>query len=294
MNEKKLYITNGITQDGFGARLQRALHAMAFTLHLRDTLNINVEYIHTPFTYEGFGENYRMGEQARAVGDNKEPYDEISREGYLKRAKLWDEMIAYNGIKITDINLDKFNIIDSTGKSVKNKIKEQTSNTLFIVKYLQKDFNKNEIDFNIITKYYDEISEKLGFIDKNEKNNDFILHIRRKDAILYRDVRFLEDEYYLDILKLIEPIKDKYNVSIHTQYKNFNKNRYSGWEITYDNEEEDYDLFKTMVNAKVLIMGKSSFSLTAGMLNQNIVIYPQQPTKPLSRWINKRELIKYI
>ena len=91
----KTYITNGITQDGFGARLQRAIATMAYTFYLRDKFNIDIEYIHTPFSYEGFGEDYSEGIEGRTIGDNRYPYDENSREGYLKRAVLWDFNIPY-------------------------------------------------------------------------------------------------------------------------------------------------------------------------------------------------------
>lgn len=288
-----IYITNGVTQDGFGARLQRSLGVLAYSLYLRDKYVTDVKYIHTPFTYEGFGENFTMGEQARSVGDNKEPYDENSREGYLKRAKLWDDTLSYDGIRVTDIDLGSLKVLDITSKDKSTLehdiLKGLTTGKLYIIKGLQGEFNTNKIDYDIITKYYSEINEHFKFIIPTD-NNDIRIHIRRKDAEKFKLERYIDNSYYLSILDIIKPYKEKYNVTIHTQRKGFTPSEFEDWNIVYDDEEEDYELFIKMVNSKVLVMGKSSFSLVAGMLNQNVVIYPTQPQKALSRWTNKEQL----
>jgi len=281
---KKGYITNSTTQDGFGARMQRTIETMAYFFYLRDSSGLNIEYVHTPFAFEGFGEDFSMQEAARALGDNKYPYDEINREGYLKRAILWDNRMNYKGIKITDINYDNIKIVDSNKLRVDVGNKE-IENKLYFVKYARKEINPI---IDIISTYYPQIKEKFLFITPTD-NNDIIVHIRRKDAINFGASRYLEDEYYLDVLGNLKSIKNKYNITIHTQRKGFDSSKYLGWEIIYDDEEEDYDLFVKMVDAKVLIVGKSSFSIAAAYLNQNIVVYPQQPTKGLSRFINKEQ-----
>lgn len=282
-------ITNGLTQDGFGARLQRALNTMAFTLDLNKKLNLNFEYVHTPFSYEGFGEDFSMGERDREIGDNKEPYDEISREGYLKRAILWDQFVNYQGKKITDITLNNYNIIsdfDYHYSRLFNDIKNNNlSNNIYVVKYLQQQLNNGYIDFNNIDVYYDEIIKKFPLVDNNH-SNEIIVHIRRKDAINFGYDRFLSDEYYLEILNKLSHLKNEYKITIHTQRKNFDYTKFDKWDICYDDEIEDFDLFKKMVNCKVLVVGKSSFSITAAMLNKNIIVYPEQPTRGLNRWLN--------
>ena len=58
-------ITNGLTQDGFGARLQRVLNVMALTYDLNEEFNCNLEYVHTPFSYECIGEDLSIGENDR-------------------------------------------------------------------------------------------------------------------------------------------------------------------------------------------------------------------------------------
>jgi hypothetical protein len=110
------YITNGTTQDGFGSRMHRVIQTIAFVYYLRENYNINLEYIHTPFQFEGFGVDFSTGADTRGsfyINKYGDPYDEINREGYLNRAKLWDSKLSYNGTKITDINIDNFEIIDS-------------------------------------------------------------------------------------------------------------------------------------------------------------------------------------
>lgn len=283
-------ITNGLTQDGFGARLQRVLNVMALTYDLNEEFNCNLEYVHTPFSYEGFGEDFSMGENDREIGDNKEPYDEISREGYLKRANLWDNFLGYKGKIISEIKLENYDITDNFDfyltnlmQNVKNKT---TDNKIFVLKYLQKQLNFGYIDFNIIDKHRDKILKNFSIIPENN-NNEIIVHIRRKDAIFYGNDRFLSDEYYLEILEKLKPFSQNYKVTIHTQRKNFDYTKYQDWDVCYDDEIEDFELFNKMINCRVLIVGKSSFSITAAMLNNNIIVYPPQPTKGLSRWIDK-------
>jgi len=290
------YVTNGTTQDGFGARMQRAVNTMVLTFYLRDKFNVNLEYIHTPFAFEGFGERFDREEVARAIGDNLKPYNEISREGYLKRAVLWDNCMCYSGMTINDINLTGIEIINSLDFN-KNRLlsdvsNKRVNNKLYFIKYLSREFNSGQFDVNMVDTYYSQIRERFQFPALN--NNEVIIHIRRKDAINFGEVRYVEDGYYLSILNALIPFKEKYNITIHTQRKGFDSSKYGDWHIIYDDEEEDYNLFIKMVSAKVLIAGKSSFSIVAGFLNQNIVVYPPQPTKGLSRFINKKQFIKSL
>jgi hypothetical protein len=282
------FITNGTTQDGFGARMHRVINTMAFVYYLREKYNINIEYIHTPFSFEGFGEDFSNGEGNRGstyINKYGDPYDEISREGYLKRAELWDNKLSYNGTKISDLNIDNLEIIDTLDFDKSRLYYDislnDTKNKLYFIKYLHHEFSNSTLDTNIIDKCYLQIKNKFDFINP-KINNDVILHIRRKDAIGMSE-RFIDDEYYLNILKDIDPIK--YNITIHTQRQGFNSTKFSEWSVIYDDEEEDFDLFVKMVSAKILVVGKSSFSIAAGFLNQNTVIYPPQPTIGLSRFI---------
>ena len=299
-NENIIYITNGVTQDGFGARMHRAINTMAFTFFIRDTYDINVEYVHTPFSYEGFGEDFSLHEKGREFAckhPHGNPYDEINRDGYLKRAFLWDEHMNYVGKTINDSDINDLQVIDAMDfgkKSLFNDISNRNiKNKLYIIKYLQNEFNSGHFDINMVDKYYSEIRNRFMF-DLNEDNNEIILQIRRKDAMDFGDIRYIGDEYYLDILKELEPYKKQYNISVRTQRSNFDFTKYVGWNIIYDDEEEDYDLFKKMVVSKVLVVGKTSFSVAAAFLNKNIIVYPNQIARGLDRYVNKEEFIELI
>ncbi len=291
------YITNGVTQDGFGARMHRVINIMAFTFYVRDKFNINIEYVHTPFSFEGFGEDFSLYEKERGAACNHpfgDPYGEVKRDGYLKRAVLWDKHMNYIGKTINEIQLNNIETIDvmSFGKrELFNDISKQNiSNKLYIVKYLQKEFNSGHFDINMVGEYISEIKDKFGFID-NEDNNDIILQIRRKDAILYGDIRYLEDDYYLKILEALRPHTNQYNITVHTQRSGFDSTKYSDWNVVYDDEIEDYVLFKKMASSKVLVVGKTSFSVAAAFLNKNIVVYPIQHAKGLNKYITKEQFI---
>lgn len=287
----KGYITNGTTQDGFGARMHRVINTMAFTFFLRDKYGVDIEYVHTPFAFEGFGENFSTGEQARSTCGRYE----ISRKNYIERAELWDNRLSYSGLIISDIDLDSVNVVDTLDFD-KNQLftdvaKNQTDDKLYFVKYLHRELSSGIVDTNIIKNYYREIKNHFQFTQSS--NNNVILHIRRSDAVPMPD-RFLSDEYYLEILNALIPYKDKYNITIHTQRKGFDHAKYVDWTVVCDDEEEDYDLFVKMVDANLLIIGKSSISVAAGFLNENVVVYPPQPTNGLSSWINKDEFIKSL
>jgi hypothetical protein len=294
----KIYITNGITQDGFGARMHRAINTMAFTFYLRDTYNLDIEYIHTPFYYEGFGETYDALESVRREACNHshgDPYNEITREGYMNRARLWDENMGYRGEVINDLDLDNYSIIDSQTigiTSTINHLLNNKDNRLYVIKYLQSEYNNGDFDINMVNDYLPEI--KSRFIIKESDNNKIILHIRRKDAIFHGESRYLDDDYYLDILKELNPFKSEYNIIVSTQRSNFNYEKYSDWKVVYDDQEEDYELFKEMTSAKVLVVGKSSLSIAAAFLNPNTVVYPAQLTRGLNRYIDKDTFIKKI
>jgi len=293
------YITNGTSQDGFGARLFREITTIAFTYYLKDKFNANLEYIHTPYTYEGF-ENFGWPEMvaSRSYFDNHEPYNEVTREGYLNRAVLWENKLKYKGKTIIDINLNDFLMVTDYEYPLYSQLfhdisTHQTDNKLYIIRLgLRSNFDNNEFDANMVDWYFHKIKEKFLFIQP-DVNNNLLIHIRRKDAIwdIHKSVRYLEDEYYLEILNALIPYKDQYNISIHTQRKNFDFTKYDGWNIIYDDEEQDYDLLIKMLQAKILIVGKSSLSMIAGYLNQKMVVFPPTITKGLDRFINKDQFI---
>ena len=163
------YVSNGTTQDGFGSRLHKMITTMAFTFYLQDKFNANIEYIHTPFSFEGF-ENFDIPEMVklREIGDGEEPYNEVNHDGYLKRAILWDNKINYSGIKITDINFNDFEIIgninwdDGYNALLIDISMKQTDNKIYIIRLgLSREFDKGIQEINMIDIYYSKLKEKF-------------------------------------------------------------------------------------------------------------------------------------
>ena len=149
------YITNGITQDGFGARTERVIHIMAYTFYLQDKYGIDIEYLHTPFSYEGFGLDFTQEEHVREKGDNNEPYNEVNREGYLVRAKLWDSCLQINGPLITDINIPEYHIKDKNhvGRDPLFNVNLELSGSnksIYIISTLHNEFASGKFPFHII------------------------------------------------------------------------------------------------------------------------------------------------
>lgn len=298
MKKNKFYVTNGVTTDGFGARLGRSLFTMAYTHYFREKYGVSVEYIHTPFSYEGFGIDYSVGEKVRRESDCDFPYNMASREGYLIRASLWDDKLKYSHIKVTDINFEEFeiqNIYKCTDEELLADASNSKNNKLYILEYVNNGFYFS----NHVEKYFDEFGERFSFERTHSNNID--IHIRRSiDAIRIGGYMYVDDTYYLNLLEALKPYNDRYNIIIHTQRKYFEFNKYPNYNVLYDDMEEDYDAFINMVSAKVLIVGKSWLSLSAAIMNKNIIVYPPE-CKLVSecglvnnKWHSDKQFIKFL
>jgi hypothetical protein len=123
------------------------------------------------------------------------------------------------------------------------------------------------------------------------------LHIRRQD-INETHTRYIKDDYYLEILNGLKQAPKVFGaVAIYTQRDSFDASKYSrGYDIRYDDREEDYDTFIKLLSADVLVVGNSSFSYVAALLNPNIVVYHYQPHTytALDSWIDKEKYLDYI
>jgi hypothetical protein len=164
-------------------------------------------------------------------------------------------------------------------------------------------FAKNNTDINFLkeaihfNKFYDTV------------HNSIVIHIRRGNAIP-ENPRYVPDEFYVNVLKQIPVIIDKLNLDnpdivICTDstannfspkglrqeqmwhqphlYKDSN-GKYEHTSINFDlfksicpnliikDKFDTYDSFIFMLTAKVLIVGNSAFSQSAGLLSTNNVI----------------------
>lgn len=284
------YFTTIPASDGLGARFHRSLLLLYFYFYKKETNP--VEFLYSPLEFEGFGRNF-YGYPTKI-----QCYYHTA-EIYKQRAKEWDDRLEYNGKKITDVDLNLVKVED-------NYLLDALINALDIFDdrlFLCANFWANTPTINnieriphIFTKYKNDVISKFDM--KNTLSKDKIniaLHIRRDDAINFPQ-RWVSDEYYLNIIDIIEKnlFKD-YNLTIYTQKNNFNFNKFEKYNVIYDEITEDYDTFVDMVFSDILIMGRSSFSYSAALLNKNMVLYPKNfYCKNVGNWVEIEDFVESI
>jgi len=275
-----IYITTEPSQDGYGARFQRMLQLIFLSKHIKDKYNVDIEYVHTPFSYED--STYKFVDFDRRLGH----YFHTS-EDYRSRAKIWDDKINYNGIYKNDIEYDTV-VKNVNFDGLFEKIKIKTTNKALLI--MQNVYPRIESIIDIYETYKDDVISCFNM--KNNYNQDkknVAIHIRRDDAINFKE-RWLTDEYYLNLIDMIEQKMEDFNINIYTQKSNFNFEKYKNRNVTvkYDSTSEDYNDFIDLVFSDIFIMGKSSFSYAAALLNKNVIIYPPNfYCKKVNGWLDK-------
>jgi hypothetical protein len=253
------YITNKILNHGLGSKVLKLINLIGLVSLLKKN-NLNYEFIYTPLSYEGFGVNFNNNQLPLYYNKPCKNY----REEYLNICNRWDKMFNYTGKTIN--NLDNVNISDilflihGEFHSIENNIFFTDTDTFNETKNIR---NQIKIDFNIN--------------DKKQKDyTDIKIHIRRGDVnnILHPD-RWLDNQYYLDVIeKLKNKFVSNYKITIFTQKKGFDSNGFEDCDIIYDDETLDNEVWLSMVHSDVLVIGKSSYSYSAGILCDGLVIYP--------------------
>lgn len=119
----------------------------------------------------------------------------------------------------------------------------------------------------------DEAIKVVRNLLKNNKNKvyEYVIHIRRNDiTIKDHPERYINISKYNDIIK---HIRNKSNETIHiiTDAKKNSLEDLTDNNLNIHYNEDIIDSFLIMVNAKNLFVGWSSFSYSAGLLNQNNV-----------------------
>lgn len=294
----KFYITNGVTHDGFGSRVQRCISVMCLVYHLKE-LGYPVEYVHTPFSYIGFNEDYSFGEFERIQNGDDYPYSDNNFDGYMKRAAEWDNYMGFKGINVTDLDLNNLSIVNSEdplqgyymlSSDVLNK---KYLGKLYVIKMIHKEYDSFILDINIFHKHRNNILNNFSLPTYNSDKKNVAIHIRRKDAINY-ETRYLPDSYYTNIISELNNFRDLYDITIYTQRVGFNPEHYEDHKIMYDDIQDDYETFARLISADHLITGKSSFSYAAALLNNNVVVYHNTGHIGLPNWISSDEYINLI
>lgn len=291
------YITAGVTHDGFGARVQRCASVMCLVYYLQEKYNLPVEYLHTPFDYQDqeiFNIDYQHAAKERITSGY--PYNDISHEGYMLRARKWEDRLLFNGKTIKDVDLKDFTVVSSYTQIIEDIENEATDKKMYLIEHPHLHYYTEPLDLGNFSKYRDKILSCFDFERVRPEVPPIALHIRRQD-INETHRRYIKDDYYLEILNgLKQSSKIFCAVAIYTQRDNFDASKYRGYDIRYDDREEDYDTFIKLLSAKVLVVGNSSFSYVAALLNPNTVVYHYQPHtyKALDSWFSKEKYLDYI
>ena len=130
-------------------------------------------------------------------------------------------------------------------------------------------------------------SSKKPVIDKI----DIAIHIRRGD-INKNSERWLNNKVYVKIINKLKKIYPQYTITIFSEgtYKDFKD---LGLEKKcFKLNKNIFKTFHSLVSSKVLIMGLSSFSYCAGIINSNTVYhYDTLWHKKLDHWLKISDLI---
>lgn len=260
-------MTNTCLVHGLGSRVAKIIGVMGL-VSLLNKKGQNFEFIYTPLSLEhrcNFNHNELFSYYHKPIINKKKEYTELCMK--------WDEMFDYRGIKLQEVDENEVVFVQGSGDAYGETEKNILEESRLIKSKIKKIFN---------------LEKKT----RSDKKNVYV-HIRRSDAIHF-DFRWLTDEYYLDVIKKIEAKlgKQNYEIIISTQRKNFNESNFKNYKIEYDDEIPDYISWTNLVNADVLVLGRSSFSYGAGILCDGIVIYPEQGMfhDKLNGWITINEL----
>ncbi|GKY90675.1 hypothetical protein MPSEU_000040900 [Mayamaea pseudoterrestris] len=117
-----------------------------------------------------------------------------------------------------------------------------------------------------------------------------VIHMRRGDVQPCDDEeqRYLPHAYYLRAM--LDHVPIDYQVTIHSESQSFEPwndfmNQTNSWNVSYIFDCPILDAWIDMMNADVLILSKSSFSLVPALLNQHgRVIYTNFWYEPLPDW----------
>jgi len=145
--------------------------------------------------------------------------------------------------------------------------------------------------------YTDAVLKKIrDFYNSTEKPQieplDIAIHIRRGDVSQSGHAdRYSDNELYK---KLIPILKNKYPGKKITIVSQGNLEDFNELALEKDQfmlNTDFYETFHNLVCAKVLVVAKSSYSYSAGLLNPNTVYCPDFWHKPLDHWISIETVI---
>jgi hypothetical protein len=214
-----------------------------------------------------------------------------------KKRSYWHQDVFYKRVNMFfNMSLKK---IDRKDQIVKE---EKLFDAECILKIVEKNIDKYCTD-----DWKKDVTKRV--IDEKWKNN-LSVHIRRGDVnIKNHPGRYLDDSVYISIIKKIISVKPGLTISLHSQ-KPFNgdlmeyKKNIKNSEITIHLDNTDKSSngqgmskmmdsilkdWKIMINSKVLLTSKSSFSYVPALLNTNEIHYIPFWHPKLKSWIDEKE-----
>jgi len=125
----------------------------------------------------------------------------------------------------------------------------------------------------------------------NEKTINMAVHIRRGDVnpCKYPN-RYLPNLHYLNVIdNVIQDVTAKsskgVNITIFSETESFEKwDDFRNRNLKVNVQDDLVLIWKEMINADILVMSKSSFSLVPALLSRGTVLYTPFWHKPLAHW----------
>jgi hypothetical protein len=258
------YISNSPIPDGLGSRVCKILNLIGHSIYNNENLPYGVnrcEFIYTPLALDLGNSFYCNATRLYA------PFTDNSAESYKTICTEWDKILGYKGKTIYDVD---------------------PSSVEFLI-HPPGDANK------ILTYTGLKRKEIRSLFDLKEVKTNFIkvaVHIRRADVDkkTHPD-RFTEYSYYINAISHIKRLLgNSCELIIYTQRHGFNSELFPGITIKYDDETKDHESWMEMVNSDILVIGKSSYSYSAGLLSTGIVVYHDMFHPKVYNWIYINDL----
>jgi hypothetical protein len=254
------YITNEIFPHGGGTRVTLLTNAIIFSILEKK------EFILTPFAYQTEKKEFNANPITKTLD-------------YPSYCNRWDSILNLELKKIYEIPKEELKyVLPLCHPSVDNI---PPSGSYFNDKIRELRY---------------EIKNKFFKIPEKEITDKIIVsvHIRRGDATPWAH-RFLPNEYYVNTINVLKDFLIKndidYDLKIYTERNGFNNKGLEEFNIYFDDEILDIDVWNKLINSDIIIGSNSALSSSAAMFSDGLYIHSYKENQPLvSDWIYSSEL----
>lgn len=266
--KKKCFITCAGKSDGLGAQVQAIYSALLYS-----SIN-NITYYHTPLS--DIAHNYDNNQEF-----NKEAEDFFSFSYGEKNISELEE-------DYKKINLDIFS--KKTIIQICAYLFSSNPTIIFQKSHYHNYVNKIAVKYVLIKKklqdkFYNNPKKKL--FTEDDKCMHIAFHIRRGDVNSTDTTRYTDNQLIFnklsDLFLVLTKLNIPFKTSIYSQGKPEDFGNLSSIATLHLNENV-FDDFYSLVKADILFMAKSSFSYSAALLSDGIIIYEPFWHPPLTDW----------